>query len=162
MTEDWHMLPTPAVALVFLFLQGTPLDSSYRNVYHLWNKTPSWTAASEQFNYFSNPDNGYINGEVINITMPNKPALNGSVEIPYSDLSSQLSSLNIQPGDLLYFYNEEGVHHATIVSKVENGSIYYSANTNNRFDENLKTAVDGNTEHGFLVVRVKDIGVQKQ
>ncbi len=162
MTKDWHMLPTPAVVVAFLSMQGTPFDSSYRNVYHLWDRTANWTAASNQYEYFSNPDNGYINGDVINITLPNKPALNGAIEVPYSDLNDQLSSLNIRPGDLLYFYNEEGVHHSTMVSKVENGAIYYTANTTARFDENLKTAVDEESEYGFLVIRINDTGEIKK
>lgn len=157
MTKDWRMLPglTPA-SIEF----QTLLWSEYRRVYQLWDSTQEWTVASRQFEYFSDPKNGYINGNVINITKPNKPAINNSTEVPYSNLSSQLSSLNIQPGDLLYFYNEHGVHHSTVVSKVDDDMIYYTANTNNRFNESLETAVDG--ESGFLVVRINDIGMVKQ
>ena len=43
---------------------------------------------------------------------------------------------------------------------MDDDMIYYTANTNNRFNESLETAVDG--ESGFLVVRINDIGMVKQ
>lgn len=82
----------------------------------------------------------------------------GSVEAELSSLPAQLPSLGIQAGDVMYFYNEEeGVHHAAVISKVENGEIRYPANSANRHDYALEAALEGSDEEdGVLIVRLKD------
>ena len=77
--------------------------------------------------------------------------------VKFEDLSSNIESLGIQKGDLLYFYNaEEGVHYATVISKIDDQGIYYSANSNRRFDEPLKNGLDG--VDAFRIVRLNDYG----
>lgn len=75
--------------------------------------------------------------------------------ISYDNLDSRIGSLGIQPGDVMYFYNkEEGVHHASVISKVEHREIYYSANSVNRYDQPLREGLKEND--GVLVVRIND------
>lgn len=62
----------------------------------------------------------------------------------------------VQPGDLLYFdFDGDGIiDHATIVTKVENGEIYYAGNTVRRFDQPLSESYEsGNCVY---IVRIND------
>ena len=68
-----------------------------------WDNSLSWVNASYQFSYFSNPLNGYINGQVIDVHNPNRSSGQGGINIDYPELSHQLGSLNVQPGDIMYF-----------------------------------------------------------
>lgn len=49
---------------------------------------------------------------------------------------------------------EEGVHHATVISKIEVGKIYYSGNTVNRFNHPLSLGI-GNDD-SVLLIRIND------
>ncbi len=119
-----------------------------------WNTTPAWTHSATQFDYFSNPDNGYINGQIIDVYKGQTASGKGSQNIPIDDLSAQVSSLGVQPGDLLYFYKDDGIHHAAVVSEVADGKILYSANSITRYDHDLEEAIKN--EKGILIVRLKD------
>lgn len=58
-------------------------DSCYSN--YLEDKddiAPTWRLAQEQYNYFSNEENGYINGDVIKITSADEIA--EAIDIYYS------------------------------------------------------------------------------
>ena len=78
----------------------------------------------------------------------------GGTNVSYSNLSSQLTDLGIQAGDMMYFYNqEEGVHHAAIISKVEGGELYYSANSVIRNDQPLVNGLEEN--EGVVIVRIR-------
>lgn len=118
-------------------------SGNYFVEYYDWEDTiDPWRLAREQFNYFSNPDNGYINGDVITITSK-------------EEMHEALTTKNIQKGDLMYFFNEEGVHHATIISNIGEEGILYSANTNRRFDYLLIEALE-NGDKGVYVVKIND------
>ena len=124
---------------------------------HLWDKgkynvsdgkkyTSSWSSASEQYKYFSNPTNGYINGEVLNASNSN-------------EVSNLVKNNNIQVGDLLYWdHNGNGVTHATVISKVdkENGKIYFSGNTDSRLDREVTNKNLADYKGGIYIVRIKD------
>ena len=56
---------------------------------------------------------------------------------------------------LLYWDDGDGAHHATIVTKVENGHIYYSGNTDEKIDFDLETAM-GNNGESVHIVKLKD------
>lgn len=103
--------------------------------------TNAWTDASSQYEYFSNPDKGYINGEVIHLTKDSK-------NFKFKD---------VQPGDLIYWdwYDEKtGIQHASMVSKVDpDGTIYFTAHSNDRFDELLEDHID---DEEIYIVRLKD------
>ena len=103
-----------------------------------WGSTPAWMNASSQFDYFSDASNGYISG----------------TNVRYSELSERLPYLGIQAGDIMYFYNqEEGVHHATVITKAEDAEIYYAGNSLNRFDRPLTGAVE--EDGGVVIVRLR-------
>lgn len=106
-----------------------------------FNVSEVWCLANKQYKYFSNPDNGYINGDVLKFKSP---------EIAY-----YANNGGIQAGDLLYFAGENGdnPHHATIVTKVEGGDIFYAGHTNERFDYSLTSA---NSNEYFFVIRLFD------
>ena len=70
-------------------------------------------------------------------------------------MHEELTTENIQKGDLMYFFNEKGVHHATIISNIGEKGILYSANTNRRFDYPLVEALE-NGDKGVYVVKIND------
>ena len=93
----------------------------------------AWRLAHTQYEYFSNPANGYIDGDVITI-------------MDASDISSVLAQCAaegnpIQVGDLMYFTANgeggDGTHHASIISSVNSQEIKYAAHTLEKFDELL-------------------------
>ena len=124
---------------------------------HLWDKgkynvsdgkkyTNIWSLAPEQYKYFSDPQNGYINGEVLY-------AKN------VDDIKNILKNNNVQVGDLLYWdHNGEGVTHATIISKVdyENGKILFADNTKPRFDKEIIDENISQYKGGVRIVKIKD------
>ena len=119
-----------------------------------WGSTPAWMNASSQFDYFSDASNGYISGEVIDIRKGSFSSGKGGTNVRYSELSERLPYLGIQAGDIMYFYNqEEGVHHATVITKAEDAEIYYAGNSLNRFDRPLTGAVE--EVGGVVIVRLR-------
>lgn len=107
-----------------------------------------WSAAKNQYDYFSNPKNGYSNGTIDIGSYDRKNSDNTKRDI-------QQAAQTVQPGDLLYWDDGDGVHHATIVTKVENGHIYYSGNTDSKKDADLEQAMKGNGE-SIHIVKLKD------
>ena len=131
--------------------------ASHKEYLYRWEMTWPWSVAKSQYEYFSDPDNPYINGEVINIYKPNVSVNEGQINVPLDSLSDNLKSLGIQKGDLMYFYGDGGVHHATVISSVNEGKIRFSANTNNRFDHLLTAALgDSDVDYGVLIVRLNN------
>ena len=99
--------------------------------------------AEKQYQYFSDPQNGYINGEVIHIN---------SVE----ELLAAGKTGGIQTGDLLYWaWFENTITHATVISKVENGDIFFSGNTSAKFDRLVKDYLE-RYEGGIYIIKLKD------
>lgn len=149
MTEGWHSSPKielgdRALFPLYYLLSGRVFD-----------RTDSWSLAADQFEYFSDPANGFTSKQVIDVHKGPAASGKGAVNVGLSDLPSQLPSLGVQPGDVMYFYNkEEGVHHATVISKIEDGEIYYSGNTVNRFNHPLSLGI-GNDD-GVLLIRIND------
>jgi hypothetical protein len=107
-----------------------------------WDVSESWRMASSQYNYFSNEANGYINGDVININSKD-------------EIQNVANNMGVQEGDLLYFMGKEAEnpHHAAIISKIENGEIYYAAHTKSRREQPLSESI-GNEK--VLIIRIKD------
>jgi RHS repeat-associated protein len=103
----------------------------------------NWSMARNQYEYFSNPQNGYINGDVIVINNPD--------EIPYA-----INHWGIQAGDLMFFANDtDGIHHATMITEVNksNDEIKYSAHTRPRQGDDLKLNMGSERVH---IIRIKD------
>lgn len=83
----------------------------------------TWTSAGKQYEYFSNPKNGYLDGTVIVIN---------SIE----EYDKLVGSGRIEAGDLLY-WDEEGdgvINHATIVTGFDKNDILFAGNTRTRYN----------------------------
>lgn len=129
---------------------------SYREGVYGWEPSRAWSLALDQYKYFSDPTNGYANGNVINVYKTNEHLSNNQINVSLTNLSSDLKNLNVQKGDLMYFYNNNGVHHATVISEVTDTEIKYSGNTSNRFNYSLNTSLNSSTDSGVFIVRLKN------
>ena len=60
---------------------------------------------------------------------------------------------------MIYWAGEDGAnpHHAAIVTKVENGEIYYSAHTNEKVDEAISNRLGGELVY---IIRIRDEAVR--
>ena len=70
-----------------------------------------------------------------------------------------LSNNNIQAGDLMYFGEMDAngnilVHHATIITSIDNNSIYYAGNTISRFDYPLLDSFDSADNKMVFIVQI--------
>ncbi|MGM9574639.1 MAG: amidase domain-containing protein, partial [Oscillospiraceae bacterium] len=91
-----------------------------------WDITESWRLAKKQYELLVN--SSYCN---MVVTIQSK---NGVVMAAYKG--------GILPGDILYFENEtKGIYHATIVTKVEDGEIYYAGHTSSRAGHPLSSTI---------------------
>ena len=134
-TEDWYF---EVEKKVWESGSGNHYIEEYQ-----YNSGEPWRLAGAQYEFFSNPDNGFIRGDVINISS-------------VSEMEQKLEAYVIQKGDLMYFYDEDGVvHHATIISNIDGRGILYSGNTSARYDYPLRDAFE-NGENGVYIVRIKD------
>jgi len=110
-------------------------DISFNNVLpnHQVLVSSSWNSANAQFNYFSNPRNGFINGDPILIDRN-------------TDLEQLLRENNVQVGDLLYWRcNRRGrMTHAGIISRVTDTGLYFAANTTDRLDRDVLLGIGDN------------------
>jgi len=114
---------------------GIPMNDEwfYRKKKRFWGLfsdseySQTWTVAHKHFEYFSDPNNGYMEGEVITITSP-----------------EQIDQLHkkgiVKPGDLLYwdFLGDGHIRHATLITDV-NGSIKYSGHTRDTYNSDLRS-----------------------
>ena len=122
---------------------GKPTKSSME-----YKFTDAWCNAKSQFEYFSDPTNGYINGEVIKIDQCNEETIEKAIE-----------ENNIQPGDLLYFANSDtgNVSHSTMVSSIDNNMLHYAAHSNSYVAKSVMDADKFQSGEQYLyVVRIKD------
>ena len=103
------------------------------NYWYDWDVTESWSVAQAQYDYFSDPENGYIYGEVIVIS-------------DTDDIAAVLEENNIQKGDLMYWSegSDDEIHHATMISSVDD-TIKYTGNTMTRFDKALEESLGNET-----------------
>ena len=103
----------------------------------------TWNNAKAQYKYFSNPENGYINGEVIHIKSQD-------------DIIKVAREGGIQTGDLLYWdRNGKGITHATIISDVTDEDILFAGNSRSRFDAALSEVLN-DYKGGVYIIRIKD------
>lgn len=81
--------------------------------------TASWIRPEAQLQYLQ--DNGYVM-DPIEITSPDQ-------------VSEYIEEYGIQKGDLIYLKNdEEGLHHAMMITDVKDGKIYISAHSNDHIN----------------------------
>ena len=131
------------------FHHGVHQGVDQRGDRYMW--TNPWTTARDQYGCFSDPENGYSSG-TISIGSYDKGNENDVARV---EGNIRAAASTVQPGDLLYWDDGDGAHHATIVTKVENGHIYYSGNTDEKIDFDLETAM-GNNGESVHIVKLKD------
>lgn len=107
--------------------------------------TPQWSSVRSQYDYFSNPDNGYVDGDVLEIES-------------YEEMQLYVNSEQMRGGDLLYWESaDEGIHHSTMVTGFnQNGEILYSGHSIDRINQPViqdRFTVDNQT---LRVVRIND------
>ncbi len=127
------------------FFSDPESTNKYYDIMSDMSMSVTWSSASDQFKYFSDPNNGYINGDVTCV-------------VTEEDLK-RVSG--VQVGDLIYWdkYEDDGnlderIDHATIVSYVdENGNIYYAGNSEQRFEYKLSDGLSYGTAY---IVRLND------
>lgn len=150
---EWHCSPAlnvdPAMeyyfkfGIVVHFLQGNDVHYNDTDSDHAVVLSSSWNVAPEQYDYSSDPKNGYINGDVIKISS-------------YEELQEALDTYNVQMGDLLYWVqqNDGRPDHATIISDVKENKLYFAGNTSARFDKEVTADYFLEYQY-FYIVRLK-------
>jgi RHS repeat-associated protein len=143
MDESWHYYKT--INELYCSVGGTVSiyispDGKMAQRGVEYDFTSTWSVARSQYEFFSNPDNGYIRGEVIEIRR-------------VSQIANTAKYFGIKPGDLMYFASKDGVHHATMITKVTNTEIFFTAHTNNRKDYALGEALG---DERVYIVRIRD------
>ncbi|MBA4496363.1 amidase domain-containing protein [Paenactinomyces guangxiensis] len=108
--------------------------------------SPEWAVAHDQFEYFSDKDNGFAVD---------------TYEITSLDDLKKYSG-KVKPGDLLYWDNSDNgdVDHATMITNIENGRLKYSAHTGDRYNadvyDKLAEKIDSGETPKLYIVKMKD------
>lgn len=132
MNDDWYYEKTE-------YLWGLFEDSDYSH---------AWTVANENYKYFSNPQNGFMEEEI---------------EISSLDqIDETYQSGKVKKGDLLYwdFDGDGKIDHATMITGVD-GELKYSGHTDDRFNASLAQVYlqiinEYGIEPKLHIVRMKD------
>ncbi|WP_312653861.1 amidase domain-containing protein, partial [Aminipila sp.] len=132
MKKEWHF-----------YKVKTSWESASGNRYAEYETldfTEEWCKAESQYKYFSSSNRDYINGDPIKLKN-NK------------DIKEVKEKYNVQVGDLLYETNSKGiVHHSMMITGFDkDGTILYSAHSNDRINERLE-----DIREGMVIVRIKD------
>lgn len=92
--------------------------------------SPEWAVADNQYRYFSNLDNGYAEKTYEVATL--------------EDLEKVENSGEVQPGDLLYwdFEGDGEVDHATMITNIDSGRLYYSGHTLDQYNADVYDSLD--------------------
>ncbi len=127
-----------------------------------WNITETWRLANDQYLYFSNPANGFINGEVIDTHFTSFSVPDGMIDIPLGSLAAYATRLGIQEGDLIFFHGADGiVFHAAMISGVSESGLFYTANSTSQFQASVLAAmIRAEDVQGAYLVRLKDTSVE--
>ena len=128
-TESWHSYREEKTYWY------NPIAWLFNNYRYSWDVGSAWRLADEQCAYFSS-----ISGNKLT-------RINSA-----SEIAGAISSNNIQAGDLMYFVNQSGnVHHATIITKVENDMIYYAGHTSSCFNRPL---IKGIGDESVIIIMI--------
>lgn len=136
MKNNWHSYKEDEI-------EGFNIKGLLHNNYkYEWNVSESWRLAEEQFKYFSNPYHGFIDGEVLQLWSE-------------KGMKYNIKNNNIQIGDLMYFADKSDrkIYHATIISKIENGKIYFAGHTSERFERELTPYLK---DEMVFIIRIRD------
>ncbi len=138
MTDEWYCKKAKKTSYSLSERVKSWFHSNYR---YDWDIGEAWRLANKQYLYFSNPDNGYINGEVITVS---------SVD----DISKIADNGGVQSGDLLFFSNDGiSAYHAAIITTVDDNMIYYAGHTRSAFDKPLSSGIGSKTA---FIIRIYD------
>jgi RHS repeat-associated protein len=131
-TDKWHYHP-------YLYINGK--TNKYTR-----DMTKSWSLAKEQFDWITNPDNGYLQENGIICFHETKW------------ISWWAENGGIKPGDLIYWYFQENgeITHASIIVEVKDGKIKYAQHTSDKNDGDLENAMIENKDCYAYVVKIKD------
>ena len=131
MNEYWHCYYRNEIYPVALF-----------KPYFKWIYTEAWAAAKDQYEYLKNSD--MVKEEII---------LTSSDQIANAVNDSKNP---VKIGDIMYLqFDKDYPHHATIISKVEGGMIYYAAHTISRNDQPLSDFFRENPNGQAYILRIK-------
>lgn len=130
MNNDWHYYKGIPTVVFLPSVTSSPLIKEGEH-----DMTAAWAQANAQFKYFADSSNGYSETTPIEISSS-------------SQVSNIANNGGVQKGDLLYWdwTNDGMIEHATIISGVENGHIYFSGHTNDRVSYDLSTGIDKTKE----------------
>ena len=117
------------------------LYSLITNEKYMYSISSSWKCADDHYKYFSDETNPYTNGSVIQITDRSK-------------IKVFASTGTVKPGDLLYFVVDGNVSHATMVSSVDNGMIFFTGHSSPRYNYPLSKAGIGTKYAGVYIIRI--------
>ena len=136
MTDEWYYKTTQDNIYIRGYtIQRTKVDFS-----------GSWVRPDEQYNYFSNQQNGYINGNVISIKS-------------VADMKYAVKNDDIQKGDIIFMQNGEGkIHHSMMVTDLkDDGTILFSGHSNDRINQPVSDGTfDGdNGAETMLILRLR-------
>lgn len=138
MNDEWHSYKEFNVDKHLWDIRSV-ISSNY---WYDWDITDTWRLAKNQYYYFADPENGFINGSTIKIT-------------DIADIADVVKNYNIQQGDLLYWSSADAddIYHATIISKVDDEMIYYAGNTQRQFDQSLADSLGNSTVY---IIRINN------
>lgn len=110
--------------------------------YYNWDVGSAWRLANEQYKYFK--ESVYKN----ECFMLKKK----------TNIGNAIKKHHIQKGDLMYFDFEGDSHieHATMISKVGKGRIYYTAHTDSKWNEDINTFFKKHKDGIIYVITIKD------
>ena len=92
-----------------------------------------------------------MDNDVINI-----PSV-ASTGFDNTEKSISEASKTVKPGDLVYWVSsKEGVHHATIVTEVQDGQIMITGNTDAYTDDFLSERMEENSTESVKIIHLKD------
>lgn len=120
------------------------MQSKYR---YNWDVSEAWRLINNHFNYFSNYSNGYIKG-IVKIRTK-------------SDMRRLIRcGVGILEGDIMYlaiYYTAQywSLQHATIITKIKNYELCYSAHTRPRVDHSVLDYLDEDSDHCLVVMKLK-------
>lgn len=129
LSDAWHMRKTRKAYWY------NPAAWFCNNFRYNWDVTLTWSKAPDQFLYFSSLHDNCV------VKIQSKDVI---------PLAVKLSG--VQAGDIMYFVDSSGIiHHATIITKVDGGMIYYAGHTKSRYDYSL---AEGIKDDSVFIIKI--------
>lgn len=112
------------------------------NIAYTWDVSDAWSTVHAQYDYFIDDVFSY---KLVTITSND-------------DISECIRKNIIEVGDLVYFDHENDgpCEHAAIVSKIENGMIYYAAHTSSRYDYEISNYLEADEKRAIKIIRLRE------